>query len=166
MEMVRVTILEGGMDDTLWPEVVLVMTHIKNLRPTQALEGAISPIEKQADIPPSLQHLRVFGSTVYVFLHEEERTLKSAKWDARALKGKLVGFDGHTIYRVHVEEQGKVIRVKGLRIYEDTSAKQHSILPDFDGKPTFDGVQLTDEEEHSSSRFVSSDDGHRNRERH
>ena len=68
------------------------MTHIKNLRPTRALEGAISPIKKQADISPSLQHLLVLGSTVYEFLHEEERTLKSAKWDARALKGKLVVF--------------------------------------------------------------------------
>ena len=46
MDMVRVTILEGGIDDTLWPEIVLVMTHIKNLRPTQALEGNISPAEK------------------------------------------------------------------------------------------------------------------------
>lgn len=77
-----------------------------------------------------------------------------------------MGFDGHTIYRVHIEEQGKVIRVKDLRIYEDTSAKQHSTLPDFDGKPTFDGIQLTDEEEHPSSRFVSSDDGNRDKERH
>lgn len=166
MEMVRATILEGGMDDTLWSEVVLAMTHVKNLRPTRALEGKISPIEKQDDILPNLQHLRVLGSTVYVFLHEEERTLKSAKWDARALKGKLVGFDGHTIYRVHVEEQNKVIRVKDLRIYEDTSAKAYSTLPDFDGKPTFDGVQLSDEEKRSSSRSVSSEDGNRNGEQH
>lgn len=166
IEMVRATILEGDMDDTLWPEVVLAMTHVKNLRPTRALEGAISPLEKQENTQPSFQHLRVLGSTVYVFLQEEERTLKSAKWDARALKGKLVGFDGHTIYRVHIEEQGKVIRVKDLRIYEDTSAKQHSTLPDFDGKPTFDGIQQTDEEEHPSSRAVSSDDGNRDRERH
>lgn len=32
--MVRATILQGGIDDTLWPEIVLTMTHIKNLRPT------------------------------------------------------------------------------------------------------------------------------------
>ena len=76
--MVRATILEGGMDDTLWPEIALAMTRVKNLRPTRALEGTISPIKKQDDILPSLQHLRGLGSTVYVFLHEEERTLKSA----------------------------------------------------------------------------------------
>lgn len=31
IEMVQVMILERGMEDTLWPEVVLAMTHIKNL---------------------------------------------------------------------------------------------------------------------------------------
>ncbi len=45
IDMVRATILEGGIDNTLWPEIVLAMTHIKNLRPTRALEGFISPIE-------------------------------------------------------------------------------------------------------------------------
>ncbi len=159
MEMVRATILEGRMEDTLWPEVVLAMTHVKNLRPTRALEEFISPIKKQDNLLPSLQHLRVLGSTVYVFLYKEERTLKSAKWDARALKGKLVGFDGHTIYRVHVEEQNKVIRVKDLQIFEDTAAKRHSALPDFDGKPSFGGIQLSDaEEDVSSSRSATSED--------
>lgn len=86
MEIVKATILEGGMNDILWPEVVLAMTHVKNLRPTRALEASISQAEMQHQIVPSLQHLCVLGSTVYVFLHEEERKLKSAKWDARALK--------------------------------------------------------------------------------
>lgn len=45
MEMVRVIILEGGIVDMLGSEVVLAMTHVKNLRPTQALEGSISPAE-------------------------------------------------------------------------------------------------------------------------
>lgn len=97
------------MDDIFWPEVVLAMTHIKNLRPTKALERSISPAEMQnnSKVFPKLYHLCVLGSTVYVFLHEEKHTLKSAKWDARAFKGKLVGYDGHTIYRVHIKEQNR-----------------------------------------------------------
>ncbi len=94
-----------------------------------------------------------------MFFHEEECTLKSAKWNARALKGKLVGFDGHTIYRVHVEKQNKVIRVKDLQIFEDTAVKSHSALPDFDGKPTFSGIQLSDAKEDApSSRSATSED--------
>ena len=34
MDMTRVTILEANIDDKLWPELVLVMTYIKNNRPT------------------------------------------------------------------------------------------------------------------------------------
>lgn len=104
MDMVRATILEGGIDDNLWPEIVLAMTHVKNLRPTRALKDSMSPIEMQDQALPTLQHLRILGSNVYVFLHEEERSLKSAKWEARALKGKLVGFDSHTIYKVYIKD--------------------------------------------------------------
>lgn len=139
-------------------EVVLAMTHVKNQRLTRAPEGSISPAEMQDQIVPSLQHLCVLGSTIYVFLHEEERTLKSAKWDARALKGNLVGFDGHTIYRVHIEEKNRFIRVKDLRIFEDTSAKTSSALPDFDGKPTFVEVQLSEEEGFSSKSNSSEEE--------
>lgn len=42
-------------------EVVLAMTHVKNLRLTRALKGSISPAEMQDQIVPSLQHLRVLG---------------------------------------------------------------------------------------------------------
>ncbi len=109
MEMVRATILEGGMDDTLWSEVVLAMIHIKNLHLTQALERSISPVKiEKKDLPnkdlPNLYHLHILGSIVYVFLYKEKRTLKSVKWDAEALKGKLIGFDGHTIYKVHIKD--------------------------------------------------------------
>lgn len=32
MDMTRATILEGNINDDLWPEVVLAMTHVKNIR--------------------------------------------------------------------------------------------------------------------------------------
>lgn len=114
MEMIKATILERGIEDTLWPEVVLMMTHVKNLRPTQALKNSISSIKKQNNILPSLQHLYVLGSTVYTFLHKEKCTLKLAKLNARALRRKLVGFDSHIIYKVHIEEQNKMIRVENV----------------------------------------------------
>lgn len=79
MDMVRATILEGGIDNTLWPKIVLAITYIKNLRPTQALEGNISPIEMRNQALPDFQHLCILGFNVYVFLHKEEQSLKSAK---------------------------------------------------------------------------------------
>ena len=114
MDMVRASMLEGGIDDTLWPEIVLAITHIKNLRPARALDDYISSIEMQNQAIPDPHHLRILGSNVYVFFHEEKRSLKSAKWEARALRRKLVGFDGHTIHRVHIEDQNKFIPAKDL----------------------------------------------------
>ena len=97
MDMTRATILEGNSDDDLWPELVLAMMYVKNNRPTRAVQN-LSPHEAYTHELPDLSHLRVLGSTVHVFLHEEEETLKSEKWAPKALKGILVGYDGHTIY--------------------------------------------------------------------
>lgn len=82
--MVRITILEGGKDNTFWPEVVFAISYIKNLCLIQALERSISPTEIQDKDYPNknllnLYHLHVIGLTVYVFFHEEECILKLTK---------------------------------------------------------------------------------------
>jgi hypothetical protein len=128
LDMARATILEGNIPDCLWPEVILAMGHTKNCRPTSALNG-LSPYEKRHGKSPKISHLRVLGSTVYVFIHEDERSSKSAKFEARAQKGMLVGYDGHTIYRVYLENPERIIRVKDLRVVEDTVAKPSTLLP-------------------------------------
>lgn len=79
MDMTRATILEGNIDDELWPEIILAMTYIKNNRPTRALPSNTTPHEAQSQEAADIFHLRVLGSTVYVFLHEEERSRKSEK---------------------------------------------------------------------------------------
>lgn len=109
--MVRATIWEKGINDILWPEVILTMTHIKNLRPTQALKRSISTAEMQnnSKVFSKLYHLYIFGSTVYIFFYKEKYTLKSAKWDTRAFKRKLVGYNGHTIYKIYIKEQNKLL---------------------------------------------------------
>ena len=72
------------------------MTHVKNCRPTRALQN-LSPHKTHFQERPNLSHLQILDSTVYVLLHKEERSMKLEKWAARALKGVLVGYDGHTI---------------------------------------------------------------------
>lgn len=102
MKIIRATILERGMNNTFWPEVFLVMTHIKNLRLKQALEGWMSPATMRDKNLSNFHHLCILSLPLYVFFHEEECTLKSEKCDVRALKKKLVRFDRHTIYKVHI----------------------------------------------------------------
>lgn len=108
IDMTRAIILEDNIDNDLWPELVLAMTYIKNSRPTQALKN-ITPYKTQFYKQPDLTHLQILSSTVYILLHEEERLIKSEKWGPQALKGILVGYNEHTIYRVHIREQQKVI---------------------------------------------------------
>ena len=153
IDMARATILDGSIDDDLWLEIILGMTYVKNVGTTSSLEYK-NPHEVHFNKAPELSHLRVLGSTVYVFIHEEERNLKSEKFEARALKGTLVGYDGHTIYRVFIRSQDMVIRVKDLRIFEDTSRKDLTLLPDYEGKPTFEGFLATDREGQSSDSDI------------
>lgn len=62
----------------------------------------------------------------------------------RALKRNLVGFHNHNIYKVHIKKQNKVIKLKGLQIFEDITAKIYTFLSDFGKKPMFGGVQISD----------------------
>lgn len=59
-----------------------------------------------------------------MFLHKEERKLKAKKWKLWALWKKLVCFDGHTIYKVYIKKQGKVIIIKDFQIFEDNMPKK------------------------------------------
>lgn len=46
MEIVRAIILERGIENTLWPKLVLVMIYVKNHQLTEVLKNSISPIKK------------------------------------------------------------------------------------------------------------------------
>lgn len=82
------------------------------------------------------------------------------------MKEKLVGFDGYVIYRVYVEKQNRVIRVKYLQIFEDIATKRHLALPNFDKKPTFGKIQLSDAEKDTlSSKLATSEEEIKNKRR-
>ena len=152
MDMTRCTIIAGGIPDYLWTEVVLAMVHTKNVRPTNALSGK-TPFEIYESKSPPLNHLRVLGSTVYVLIHEEERkgaNSKSAKFLPRAQRGVLCGYDGCTIYRVFLEKDYRVIRVKDLRIHEDAISKDQTNVP------TYEAIMTPDIVTPSKSTVISS----------
>lgn len=44
LDMTRCTIIQEGIPDDMWPEIVLAMVEVKNLRPTNALDGKL-PLE-------------------------------------------------------------------------------------------------------------------------
>ncbi len=142
MERVSSTILGRAIPDNLWPEILLAMTHVSNLLPTSLLDR-LSPYEVSTGLLPQLNHLQVLGSTVYVFIHEEKRKAKSVKWEPRAKRGLLVGYDGYSIYRVYLEKYVKVIRIKDLRIFKDASTKPETSLPIYDAVIHLENTSLS-----------------------
>lgn len=138
MDMVRSTIIGRSIPDDLWPEIVLAMVHVKNIRPTSSLTDGRTPHELMEKKLPTIDHLQVLGSTVYVFIHEADQKgekSKAAKFAPRAQRGKLVGYDEKTIYRVFFEKSNSIIRVKDLSIHEDATAKEATDL-------AYDAVQI------------------------
>ena len=70
-----------------------------------------------------------------------------------------MGYDGHTIYWVHIKDQKKFIRVKELCIFEDHETKTSTELPDYDGgKPTFQGFLSEDNDEERSEELTNTCD--------
>lgn len=70
--------------------------------------------------------------------------MKSEKWALRALKGILVGYNGHTIYWIYLKDQKKVIQVKNLCNLEDYVNKSSIEIPDYNEAQTFQGFPLVD----------------------
>lgn len=134
MDVTRCATTGGGIPDGLWPEIVPDMVDVKNLRPIKHWTGKalLKPQEKN---PPILDHLMVIGPTVYVLIHKKERQddrIKSAKFAPRVQIGMMMGYDGHSIYRVFLEDDTKLIRVKDLRIYEEATSKNKTSVPTYE----------------------------------
>ena len=145
IDMTRSTILEGNIDNKLWPELVIAITYIKNSRPTRVLANNQSPHEAHFHKKADLSYLQILGSNVYILLHKEKPSMNLEKWASQVLRGILVGFDGHTIYRVHIKDQNRVIWVKNPRIFEDYKSKGSIELPNyFESLSIFQGFFYTD----------------------
>lgn len=66
-----------------------------------------------------------------------------------------MGFDGHTIYKVYIEDQNKVIQVKDLQICKDITFKATMFLSDFDRKSNFNKIQIPNKQIPSNKSNIS-----------
>lgn len=84
------------------------MTQVKNIKPISALEKDY-PHRTLHNSLSNVKHLQIFGSTVYIFIYKEEQKLKLEKFKTQALKDILVRYNRHTIYKIFIQKQNKVI---------------------------------------------------------
>lgn len=126
IDMARATIIGRSIQDNFWPKIVLAMVHVKNIRLTSILDRK-NPYELFESKPPTIDHLQVLGSTVYVLIPEANCSSKSTKFALRAQQGQLVEYNRKTIYQMFLEGINEsVIRVKDLSIYEDATPKENT----------------------------------------
>ena len=93
------TIIGGNILDGLWPEIVLAMVHVKNLRLTSPLGGK-TPYElmekKSYHWPPT--SFRIHYLCIYSQNQLKRQNSKAAKFAFKAQRDKLVEYNKKAIY--------------------------------------------------------------------
>lgn len=112
----RAMLDEAQLPIYLWPELVYAIIFLLNRTPIRSL-GWKTPYGMLYGIKPWLFGLRVLGSLAYVLIQAKERE-KTDKFNPRALKGYLVGFEASNIYRVWIPATDRVVRTRDVKIDE------------------------------------------------
>ena len=85
---------DSDLGKDLWGEAIATHVYIRNRCPSSIHLHGTTPFEKVFGEPPSVGHLRVFGSKCFVKVPGETRS----KLDDKAKEGRLIGFEGESIY--------------------------------------------------------------------
>src|SRR5205814_161825 len=94
MERVKAILAEAKLNKRLWMEIADTIVYLKNRSPTSAV--ATMPFELWHRAKPDISHLRIIGSTVYIYVPKE----RCIKLDTHSNKGILLGYGGTNQYRV------------------------------------------------------------------
>ena len=66
---------------------------------------------------------------VYVFIHEKkiDQINKSVKFVSKIQKNMFVGYDETIIYKIFFEKNSKIVKIKNLRIFENSEHKNVTV---------------------------------------
>lgn len=70
------------------------------------------------------------------------------------MKKILVGYDNHTIYKIYIKDQNKVLQVKNLRIFKNFKIKPFTNFSNYKNKPTFEKFLLADRDKDFNNRTI------------
>lgn len=103
LDITRCLLIDKSLPNHLWAEAVRAACEILNVRSSKQTPD-VTPTELLTGRKPSVSHLRVFGSTVFVHQHHP----RQGKLDSHSTECILLSFD---------------IRAKGYRCYEPGTRK-------------------------------------------
>lgn len=97
-----------------WGEAINTAVYLKNRVPTRALDGT-TPFEAWTGKRPNLEHLRVFGSKVYIHVADSQRS----KLEPKSIEGIFLGYDDQSkAYRVYNPDRNAVVASRDVVIDE------------------------------------------------
>lgn len=131
-ERLNLTILDGvkamlndsGLEQKFWSEAVLCFAYVWN---RICHKNCVkTPFELFCGKKPSVNHLRTFGSTVYVGIPKQLRK----KLDMRAKVGIMVGYAMRTRgYRVFIKSENRVIETANVKFDENLKVVEAVLDP-------------------------------------
>ena len=102
---------------SLWAEAASTAVYIQNRCPHKVLE-AKTPEEDFTGCKPSVEHLRIFGSPVYIHIPKEKRT----KLEPSGKKGIFVGYsETSKAYRIYIPGQKFIEVSRDVTFHEETT---------------------------------------------
>ena len=108
----RATLIDSKLDRKYWPEIVKAISYLRNRSPS--LTGK-TPFEEWYGRLPNLSNIRTVGAKAWLLKPSHQRPKLVTD---RADEGRLVGFEGQSIYRL-LMKNGTIKRGSNVHFDED-----------------------------------------------
>ena len=127
VESARTMLQAANLPLTLWAEAVSTAVYLLNRTPSSSVQEGKTPYEVWFEKKANLDHVRIFGSEAFVHIPKQFTT----KFDARAKKVILVGYDGESSkYRVYDPNTKRVSVSRDVILNEKSIGTKNFEHPD------------------------------------
>ena len=110
---------------SLWVEATCTIVYIQNKSP-RAILGEKTPEEVFTSKKPAVDHMRIFGTLVYIHVPKEKR----AKLEPSEQKGIFVGYnESSKAYRIYIHGQRYIEVSRDVIFHEEVVFRQTKELP-------------------------------------
>lgn len=116
VDITRCLLIQSGLSKGFWAETVYTANYLRNRCPSKSLNGC-TPFEVLYETSPNLNHLRVFGSRVFVLNKDTQKD----KLEDRSIEGIMIGYSEESKgYRIWLNEARKVVTARDVKFFEET----------------------------------------------
>ena len=120
-----------------WAEAINTANYIRNRAYTKSCKEDKTPFETVNGNTPNLSHLRIFGCDAYVHTPKQRR---KNKFDDRAKRGFLIGYDKGKAYRVFMLDKKEIIISKDVDFNETENLNDMETIKPIE----FNGFEIDD----------------------